>query len=349
MPRKKVLFLIGSPNQTTQMHQIAELLRDEFEPYFSQVYYDGWMRKFYKFLLWTGGLERTAVSGIAKQKADNYLKSHGLANDFEARVFNHHYDLIVCCSDIIVPWNLLAKTKSVFVQEGMTDALHLWQRLVKRFTRFPILAIGTALNGMNNCCDIYCVASEGYAAHFREIGVDADKLVVTGIPNFDNVEKLRQNTFPHRGYVMLATTDMRETYRFDDRPRLFAEATRIAAGRPLLVKFHPNEVMDRALAEARQHCPPGTLFFTEGNTEEMIANSVELITQYSTVAYVGLALGIPTHSFFDIEDLKRKLPWQNGGSSAARIAEICRGFVEFEGSGPAFLQKQHLVVSGAAG
>ena len=54
MSRKKVLFLIGSPNQTTQMHQIAQLLDDEFEPYFSQLYYDGWQRPFYKFLLWIG-------------------------------------------------------------------------------------------------------------------------------------------------------------------------------------------------------------------------------------------------------------------------------------------------------
>ena len=29
MTRKKALFLIGSPNQTTQMHQIARLLEDE--------------------------------------------------------------------------------------------------------------------------------------------------------------------------------------------------------------------------------------------------------------------------------------------------------------------------------
>ena len=66
----------------------------------------------------------------------------------------------------------------------------------------------------------------------------------------------------------------------------------------MLFKFHPNEVMDRAVAEVKQYAPPGTMIFTEGNTEEMIANSVELITQYSTVAYVALALGIPVHSYF---------------------------------------------------
>jgi hypothetical protein len=71
----------------------------------------------------------------------------------------------------------------------------------------------------------------------------------------------------------------------------------------------------------------------------MIANCVELITQYSTVVYVGLALGKPVHSYFDVDDLKRKLPWQNGGTSARRIAAICRGYSRFAGSGPAFLRQ----------
>ena len=340
MSRKKVLFLVGSPNQTTQMHQIADLLADEFDVCYSQIYYDGWMRGFYKFLLWTRGLEPTVVSGHFKQKADAYLAQHQLPNDFENRAFGHRYDLLVCCSDIIVPWNLLATTKSVFVQEGMTDPLNRWARLVKRFTNFPILAIGTALNGMNNCCDVYCVASRGYAAHFERMGVSSEKLVVTGIPNFDDVEKLRANDFPHRGYVLVATTDMRETYRPDNRRKFIAEAVRIAAGRPLIFKFHPNEKMARATAEVEKWAPPGTRIFTSGNTDEMIANCDVLITQYSTVAYVGLALGKEVHSFFDVDDLRRKLPWQNGGSSARRIADICRGFVAFDGrDGGAFLRQ----------
>lgn len=339
MSRKKVLFLIGSPNQTTQMHQIARLLEDEFEPYFSQLYYDGWQRSFYKFLLWSGGLDKTIVTGKIKDKADKYLAAHGLKNDFEARVYGNTYDLVVCCSDVIVPWPLVRTTKTVFVQEGMTDPLNLWARLVKRFTRYPILAIGTALNGMNNCCDIYCVASEGYREHFARVGVDRDKLVVTGIPNFDNIEQVRHNDFPHRGYVLAATSDLRETFTPENRPKFIRECARIANGRPLAFKLHPNEELPRAVDEIKEHAPPGTLVFTEGNTDHMIANCVELITQYSTVVYVGLALGKPVHSYFDVEDLKRKLPWQNGGTSSRRIAAICRGFAGFQGSGPAFLQQ----------
>jgi hypothetical protein len=336
---KKALYLIGSPNQTTQMHCVAQLLEDEYEPYFSQLYYDGWMRGFYEWLIRNNLLTRTIVQGHIKEKADKYLAAHTLRNDFEHRVFDHDYDLIVCCSDIIVPWPLLARTKSVFVQEGMTDPLNLWARLVKRFTHFPILTISTALNGMNNCCDVYCVASPGYAEHFRHIGVDADKIVVTGIPNFDNIEKLRNNSFPLRDYVLVATTDMRETFRPDNRKKFIRHATRIAAGRPMIFKFHPNENLARATAEVQKYAPAGTLIYTSGNTEEMIANCVELITQYSTVAYVGLALGIPVHSYFDVEDLKRKLPIQNGGTSAQQIADICRQYGRFTGTGPEFLRQ----------
>ncbi len=338
MSRKKVLFLIGSPNQTTQMHQIAQLLAEEYEPYFSQLYYDGWQRKFYKFLLWSGGLNNTIVTGKIKAKADRYLAEHGLKNDFEARVYGNTYDLIVCCSDVVVPWPLVKKTKTIFVQEGMTDPLNLWARLVKRFTRYPILAIGTALNGMNNCCDIYCVASEGYREHFARVGVDADKLVVTGIPNFDNLEQARHNDLPERDYVLAATSDLRETFTPENRPKFIRACARIAAGRPLAFKLHPNEELPRAVDEIKEHAPPGTRIFTEGNTDHLIANCAELITQYSTVVYVGLALGKPVHSYFDVADLRRKLPWQNGGTSAQRIAAICQGFGRFEGRGPAFLR-----------
>ena len=340
MARKKVLFLIGSPNQTTQMHQIAQLLEDEFEPFFSQIYYDGRLRPFYKFLDWTGGLNPTVVTGPIKAKADKYLAEHGLKNDFEARQFGNAYDLVVCCSDIISPWPLVRATKTVFVQEGMTDPLNWWSRLIRRLHWAPSLAIGTALTGLANSCDIYCVASEGYREHFAYVGVDRDKLTVTGIPNFDDIEQVRHNDFPHRDYVLVATSDLRETYTPEDRPRFIRECVRIAAGRPLVFKLHPNETLPRAVDEIKQHAPPGTLVYTTGNTDHLIANCAELITQYSTVVYVGIALGKPVHSYFEVEDLKRKLPWQNGGTSARRIAAICRGFADFAGSGAAFL-RQH--------
>jgi hypothetical protein len=55
----------------------------------------------------------------------------------------------------------------------------------------------------------------------------------------------------------------------------------------------------------------------------MIANCDVLITQYSSVVYVGLALGKECHSNFDLDELTRLLPLQNGGTSGRRIARVC--------------------------
>ena len=54
----------------------------------------------------------------------------------------------------------------------------------------------------------------------------------------------------------------------------------------------------------------------------MIANCDVLITRYSTVVYVGLALGKEVHSDFDVNELKRLLPIQNSGRSAFNIAHV---------------------------
>ncbi|MBS1530275.1 MAG: hypothetical protein JSU01_08205, partial [Bacteroidetes bacterium] len=104
-------------------------------------------------------------------------------------------------------------------------------------------------------------------------------------------------------------------------------------------KLHPNEKFDRAEAEIRQYAPAGTLIYQSGNTSHMIANCSELITQYSTVVYTGLALGKKVHSYFDINELRRLAPLQNGGTSAKNIANICRAYVEFEGDRKAFLKQ----------
>ena len=53
----------------------------------------------------------------------------------------------------------------------------------------------------------------------------------------------------------------------------------------------------------------------------MIANCAVLVTQFSSTAYVGLALGKEVHSYFDVEELARLCPIQNGSTSARRIAD----------------------------
>jgi hypothetical protein len=105
----------------------------------------------------------------------------------------------------------------------------------------------------------------------------------------------------------------------------------------LLFKLHPNEQFARAEAEIIKFAPAGTLIYQSGNTNHMIANCSELITQYSTVVYTGIALGKKVHSYFDINELKRLAPVQNGGASAKNISQICRAYVTFKGKKEDFL------------
>jgi hypothetical protein len=176
-------------------------------------------------------------------------------------------------------------------------------------------------------------------------GTDANKIVVTGIPNYDNLNTYLYNDFPHKDYVLVATSDIRETFRKDDRKKFLKQTVEIAAGRQLIFKLHPNEEKDRAIAEIKSITPPDTLIYTDGNTNHMIANCCELITQYSTVVYVGIVLGKKVHSYFDVDELKKLTPIQNNGGSAEIIAEICRNFISYKGSGTSFLKQHSLMPS----
>jgi hypothetical protein len=59
----------------------------------------------------------------------------------------------------------------------------------------------------------------------------------------------------------------------------------------------------------------------------MVANCSALVTRYSSVVYVALALGKEVHADIDEVTLRRLLPIQNGGASARRIADVCRRFL----------------------
>jgi hypothetical protein len=139
------------------------------------------------------------------------------------------------------------------------------------------------------------------------------------------------NDFPYRDYVLVATSDIRETFHKDDREAFLANCVKIADGRQLIFKLHPNEEKERSTAEIKKIAPADALVFTDGNTSHMVANCQELVTQYSTVVYIGIALGKKVHSYFDVDKLKSLTPLQTGGTSAAQIAEICRSFLEFGG------------------
>jgi len=321
------------------MHQIASLL-PEYGCYFSQFFSNS---PVINFCLKLGLLDRTILSGKFKDNADEYLRVHHLKNDYLGRQFQ--YDLVVLCSDLLVPSSVRG-AKTIWVQEGMTDKLTAWSKIVKKLGLPSYLSGNTSLNGSSNFCDIYCTASEGYKEYFQRLGTDHSKLVVTGMPNFDNAESFLKNDFPHKGYVLVATSDIRETYGIDDRIKFIKDAVKIANGRKLIFKLHPNENPPRAIDEIIRHTQRNALIFTDGDINHMIANCDELVTQYSSVVYIGLALNKKVHSYFDIENLRKLMPIQNEGMSAHNIAKICRSYIEFKGTSMEFLpQLQSLAIS----
>lgn len=312
--RKRILFICGSLNQTTQMHQIAQALPDH-DAYYTPYYADGMVEKLRK----RGLTEFTILGGEFYKRTSQYLNDNNLPLDYRGE--HHDYDLIVRCGDIIIPKNTRG-VRSVLVQEGMTDPRNIRFYLIKYFGALPRWAASTATAGMSDDYAKFCVASEGYRDHFIKNGINPEKLVVTGIPNFDNCKRFLNNSFPHKHYVLVCTSDMRETLRYENRPKFISDCVKIAGSRPIIFKLHPNENVERATAEINEYAPEA-LVYAKGSAEEMIANCDMLITRYSTVVYVASALGKEIYSDLDPTELKKLTPLQNG-DSADRIANVCR-------------------------
>src|SRR5262249_56574111 len=86
--RKRILFICGSLNQTTQMHQVArELLEHEhaFTPYYCEGALE-WCRR-------AGLLEFTIIGDKLRERCERYLEAEGLPIDREGR--GADYDLVV--------------------------------------------------------------------------------------------------------------------------------------------------------------------------------------------------------------------------------------------------------------
>jgi hypothetical protein len=313
--RPRILFVGGTINHTTQVQQIAAEL-PECDHAFTWYYCDGVL----DVLRRLKALESTAAGFKLRARCLAHLEAHGLPLDLGGQ--NGPYDLAITCSDMVVPGNLRGRPL-VLVQEGMTDPEDLIFRLVRTFRLPPWIAATSSTTGLSHAYERFCVASDGYRDLFVKKGVQRDKIVVTGIPNFDNCGRFRQNDFPHRGYVLVCSSDIRETARWENRLDFIRKVLRIAAGRQIIWKLHPNENATRARDEIGKLAPEALVFDT-GSAEEMIANCDVLVTQFSSTAYVGLALGKEVHSYFDVEELRRLCPVQNGRTSAKRIANVCR-------------------------
>lgn len=315
-----ILFIGGSLNQTKMMHKISGYFPD-CDSYFSPYYTDG----FLNLLVEANLLDFTILGGNFRKQTENYLKNHNLKIDYRGEA--REYDLVFTGSDLIVPKNVRGR-KMILVQEGMMEPVTFLFYLVK-YLGFPRWSSNTAATGLSDYYDYFCVASEGFKKQFTERGVNPEKMIVTGIPNFDNAEALLDNDFPYKGYVLVATSDARETLNYENRKEFIKKAKEIANGRKIIFKLHPNERYNRAKKEIDKHAP-GAIIFQNEDIDPMIANCDILVTKFSSVAFIGLALGKEVYSAFGTKHLKTLLPIQNGGKSAKNIADIGRELLGLE-------------------
>ncbi len=325
MHTKKVLHIVGSMNQTKQLHKIAcEML--DYDHYYTQYFASG---AILKYLSENGHLDFTIMGANSsfRKLQQRYLEEHNCKYDYRGETLGNRYDLVLICSDLFVPTEV-SYAPIVFVQEGMTDPLTSLSKIVKK-CNLPIwFAADTSLNGTSNKCDMYCVASEGYAEFFSSMGTFSDKIFLTGIPNFDNVQEFKNNDFQYRNFVLVCTSDLREVKKKDNRMEFLYKCKQIARERKIIFKLHPNENYVRACEEIKQVFGMNVLIYNEGNTEHMIANCEELITQYSSTVYVGIGLEKKVHSLMDLDQLYHRMPIQNGGTSASNIASLCKDLLE---------------------
>jgi len=301
-------------NQTTQMHQISQHLAD-YEHSFSPFYCHGFDEMLRRF----GLIEFTIAGNTMVERCRAYLQHHGLVVDYQGK--DQPYDLVVTCTDVYVQNNIRDKP-IVLVQEGIIDPESLMYQLVKHLKFLPRWMADTAMTGLSNAYQAFCVASEGYRDFFIQRGAQPEKIAVTGIPNFDNCRHYCSNDFPYHHYVLACTSNYRELFRYEDRAAFIRRAVEIAAGRQLIFKLHPNEKSERATREIRSLAPAAMVLRT-GSAEEMIANSDALVTRFSSTAFVGVALGKETYSDFDRDTLARLMPLQNN-AAALNIATVCR-------------------------
>jgi hypothetical protein len=311
--KANLLFICGSLNQTTMMHKISRWLPTH-DCFFTPFYADGLIGRCSKL----GLLDFTILGGKHAQNTQQYLAQERLPVDIGGQ--SRDYDLIVTCSDLIVQNNIRA-VRLVLVQEGMILPEGMLYHLV-RYLGLPRFLANTAATGLSHAYDIFCVASPGYRELFIQKGVNPDKIVVTGIPNFDNAASYVTNNFPHRNFVLATTTSAREAFIPTDRTAFIMKVQRVAAGRKIIFKLHPNEDFKRARTEIYRIIPEA-IIYTTGNVHEMIANCDEMVTEFSSVVYTGLALGKKIKADFNLESLQELVPIQNGGMSARNIASAC--------------------------
>lgn len=314
MSKPKILFIGGSINQTTMMHKISKEL-PECDAYFTPYFASGplWLMTKLKML------EFTIMGGQFKRQTLEYIKKNNLKLDFEGR--NDNYDLVFTSQDLIVPRSI-KKFKTILVQEGMTDPPD-WRYHVTRFLGLGRWCASTSMTGLSHMYDYFCIASEGFREQFVERGVNPQKIRVTGIPNFDDFERLKNLEFEHKNFVLVATSDVRETTKYENRKQFLLNAKKIAGDKQIIVKLHPNEIIAKRTAEVKKYLPEA-LVYHGVSIDPMLANCDALVTRFSSTIFPAIALCKDVYCNIDLEDIKRLFPIQNNGTSASAIAQVAR-------------------------
>lgn len=310
-------------NQTTQMHKIS-LELSEHEAYFSPFFATGFLGFLNRLKL----IEYTIVGEVFKRNALNYIKENKLNLDYRAK--RDDYDLVIISQDITFPSNI-KKFKTILVQEGMTDPPD-WRYHVTRFLHLYRWCASTSMTGLSHQYDYFCVASEGFRKQFIERGINANKIRVTGIPNFDNLNEMKELKFEHKNFVLVATSDIRETLKYENRKKFIKYALKIANGRKLIFKLHPNENVKKRIAEIKKYAPDA-LVYHGVSIDPLLANCDVFITKFSSTIFPAFVLGKEVHCAIDNEELKKLVPIQNNGTSAKNVAEIANELLESSHSG----------------
>src|SRR5262245_23025466 len=154
MKPPRALFICGSINQTTQMHKVAQQLF-ECDCFFTTYYDDGYPDTLKRLRL----TESTPLGYKLSARTLAYLQGHKLAIDQAGR--NGPYDLVVTCSDLLVPGNV-RRYPIVLVQEGMTDPEGVFYRIWRRYRWFPRWLAGRAVTGLRDRYPRFWSAAEGY-------------------------------------------------------------------------------------------------------------------------------------------------------------------------------------------
>lgn len=317
MKRKKILFIGGSLNQTKMMHAVARNL-PEHDSWFTSYYADGLVRKMTEKKL----LEFTILGGCANWATEAFFQEHNLQVDYRGE--RNDYDLVVTCSDLIVPKNIRNKP-IVLVQEGMVTPEN-WVYHLVRALYLPRYMGNTSMTGLSHRYQKFCVASEGFKELFIRKGVKPERIKVTGIPNFDNLSIHFNNDFPYEDFVLGATSCLREAWQYEDRKAFIFKTLDVAGGRQVIFKLHPNEDLERAKREIKRYAPYA-IVFDRGNIVPMIANCRTMVTKYSSVLMVALGLGKPVISDLKPEIAETLRPMQNGGRSGEHIAHVCMEYL----------------------